>query len=188
VLFEKLLSLKLVAAGWDERNSIIEESTTLGLHEVFSLSKGQFGSWLVSGSLGAGQKTPEKVEDQEFFSAADDQFPVGKFEFRPGHNAKKSGVIATGNSGKPRTATLLHNEIQNQIYKSLVEKYGKACVGTEVPTGDGTAIDVVVKTDLFCWFYEIKTDPSVRGSIRQAIPQLLEYAYWQGDCGRLTSS
>ena len=30
-------------------------------------------------------------------------------------------------------------------------------------------------------FYEIKTGTSVRASIRQAIPQLLEYAYWSAE-------
>lgn len=66
----------------------------------------------------------------------------------------------------------------------LVEKYGKDYVGTEVDTGDGTAIDVVVKTDKFCWFYEIKTASSVKACIRQAIPQLLEYAFWRGASDR----
>lgn len=60
-------------------------------------------------------------------------------------------------------------------------KHGEKCVGTEVPTGQGTSIDVVVKTDTDCWFYEIKTAPSAKACIRQAIPQLLEYAYWDGD-------
>lgn len=183
-LFEKLLRLKLVTAGWDESNSIIEESIRLRLHEVFSLSKKQFGAWLVTGSLTPEKQGTAETEDSEFFSEADDDQPAGKFEFRSGHNAKKTGVIVTGASAKPLTATLLHNEIQNQMYESLVKKYGKECVGTEVPTGDGTAIDIVVNTKKFCWFYEIKTDSSVRVCIRQAIPQLLEYAYWQGDNSR----
>jgi len=183
-LFEKLLRLKLVAARWDESNSIIEESTRLGLHEVFALSKKQFGAWLVTGSLTPEALGPVDIEDPEFFSEADDDRPAGKFEFRAGHNARKTGVITAGAAAKPQTATLLHNEIQNQIYESLAAQYGKASVGTEVPTGDGTAIDVVVKTDQFCWFYEIKTGSSVRVCIRQAIPQLLEYAYWQADGSR----
>jgi hypothetical protein len=184
-LFEKILRLKLVAAGWEEGNSIIEESTNLGLHRVFSLSKTQFGSWLVTGSLFPEEQRPAGIEDPEFFSEADDDDqPAGKFEFQPGHNTKKTGVVVAGTSSKPQTATLLHNDIQNQMYESLVAQYGKLCVGTEVPTGDGTAIDIVVKTNKFCWFYEIKTGTSVRGCIRQAIPQLLEYAYWQADVSR----
>ncbi len=183
-LFEKLLRLKLVTAGWDESNSIIEESIRLKLHEVFSLGKKQFGTWLITGSLTPENGGTAKIEDHEFFSEADDDRPAGKFEFRSGHNTKKTGVTVASASTKPQTSTLLHNEIQNQMYESLVKKHGKGCVGTEVPTGDGTAIDIVVNTKDFCWFYEIKTDSSVRVCIRQAIPQLLEYAYWQGDNSR----
>ncbi|MDE2259339.1 MAG: hypothetical protein KGK17_03325 [Betaproteobacteria bacterium] len=184
ILFEKLLRLKLIAAGWDQSNSIVEESAQLGLHEVFSLSAKEFGTWLVTGSLISEDQAPDEIEDSEFFSEADDDRSAGNFEFKPGHNAKKTGVVVAGAAAEPKTAILLHNEIQNQMYEDLVARYGKACVGTEVATGDGTAIDVIVKTDKFCWFYEIKTGSSVRLCIRQAIPQLLEYAYWQGDCSR----
>lgn len=180
-LVKEVLRLKLIKAGWNGKNSIVEESTALGLHEVFSLSRKQFGAWLATGSLTAEQRGVAGFLDHEFFSEADDDRPAGKFEFRPGHKAKKTGVIAIGGPRELQTATLLHNKIQNQMYISLAKKYGKSCVGTEVPTGDGTAIDIVVKTKQFCWFYEIKTDASVRGCVRQAIPQLLEYAYWQGD-------
>ncbi|MCX5848204.1 MAG: hypothetical protein NTW65_01960 [Deltaproteobacteria bacterium] len=178
-LFEKLLRLKLKAAGWDESNSIIEEATALNFHEVFSLSKKHFGTWLVTGSLDGVKQITTKIEDAEFFAEADDDIPVGKFEFRAGHNAKKTGVIIGKAPKTSHAATLLHNKIQNELYKQLTAKYGAGCVGTEVPTGAGTAIDVVIKTDTFCWFYEIKTTSSVKSCIRQAIPQLLEYAYWQ---------
>lgn len=183
-LFEELLRLKLVAAGWDEGNSIIEESAKLDLHQVFSLSRSQFATWLITGSMSLESSEPGEIENAEFFSEADDDLPAAQFEFRAGHNARKIGVVVADAEAKPRTATLLHNEIQNQMYECLAALHGKACVGTEVPTGDGTAIDVVVKTDEFCWFYEIKTGSTVRVCIRQAIPQLLEYAYWQADSSR----
>jgi hypothetical protein len=71
--------------------------------------------------------------------------------------------------------------MQNCLYVDLVAKYGKNAVGTEIPTGYGTSIDVVVEADKRC-FYEIKTATTDKACIRQAIPQLLEYAYWgQGD-------
>ena len=183
-LVQKVLRLKLRTAGWHEGNSIIEEATSLGLHEVFSLTKEQFSSWLDTGLLTPENEEFLEADDAKFFSEADDEAPPGKFEFRPGHNEKKTGVIVTSGAAKGTTATLLHNEIQNSMYKNLIAKYGEECVGTEVPTGDGTAIDIVVKTDKFCWFYEIKTSSSARVCIRQAIPQLLEYAYWQADGSR----
>lgn len=37
----------------------------------------------------------------------------------------------------------------------------------------------MVKTKSFLWFYEIKVAPSLKACVRQAIPQLLEYAYWR---------
>ena len=57
-------------------------------------------------------------------------------------------------------------------------KIGAPNVGTEVNTGSGTAVDLVTQKGGVTTFYEIKTGASVRASIRQAIPQLLEYAYW----------
>ncbi len=87
-------------------------------------------------------------------------------------------------SSKDKTADRLHNAIQNSLFKELAQKFGKDRVSTENPTGQGTSIDLVVKTDEFCWFYEIKVANSVRAAIRQAIPQLLEYAYWPGKDGR----
>jgi hypothetical protein len=183
-LFKKLLRLKLIAAGWDKNNTIIEEAASLNLHEVFSLSREQFSTWLDTGAISAEQRGVNEIEDADFFLEADDGIPTGEFEFRPGHNAKKTGVVVSKTPKQRKAATLLHNKMQNQLYDHLVMKYGEKCVGTEVPTGARTAIGVVVETDKFCWFYEIKTDPSVKGCIRQAIPQLLEYAYWQGNNDR----
>jgi hypothetical protein len=182
-LIWELIRLKLVDAGWDESNTLIEESITHELHEVFSLTEEQFRTWLTIGSpsMESSAGTPDDVE---FFAvAADDDRPAGKFEFQPGHNIKKIGTVRK-NPATSTAAELLHNKIQNQMYDKLIEQYGESCVRTEAPTGDGTTVDIVVKTDQFCRFYEIKTALSVRAYIRQAIPQLLEYAYWQGDSSR----
>ena len=72
----------------------------------------------------------------------------------------------------------LHNDIQNRLYTFLSDRLGTECVGTELDTGQGTSIDLVTKHNGVITFFEIKTSHSVRASIRQAIPQLLEYAYW----------
>jgi hypothetical protein len=74
--------------------------------------------------------------------------------------------------------------MQNSLFAKLEAEHGKGCVGAEVSTGAGTAIDIVVKTAKFCWFYEIKTAMTVKACIRQATPQLLEYAYWHGTADR----
>jgi len=174
----KLLTLKLRVAGWDERTSLVDELLDQDFQEVFSIDKEQFESWLLTGSIsGKSEELPE--EDLKFFTTASDAPTAGKFSFKAGHRAKKTGKVGIKKSKEEATADLLHNQIQNKLYEQLVEKYGEDFVGTEIPTGDGTSIDVVIKHPDFCWFYEIKTAESVKACIRQAIPQLLEYAYWQ---------
>lgn len=175
-LVAKLLTLKLEAAGWEKTNNFIDEALALGFHDVFSISPAEFKTWMSAGEL-----TQATAEDSDFFFGADDAPSVRKFVFRPGHNIRKTGTIKVTPAKSETTATLLHNEIQNSLYANLVRDFGKDNVGTENDTGQGTSIDIVVKTKEILWFYEIKTAPTVRGCIRQAIPQLLEYAYWHGN-------
>lgn len=184
VLVKELLRIKLVAAGWDQENSLIEELTRLGLHEVFSLSSSELGTWLDEGKLVAARSKPRDVEDIQFFFFASDNEPSSEFQFQAGHRPRRTGSIDRVSPLSHRTALLLHNEIQTKLYKKLCKEFGAKWVGTEISTGDGTSIDAVVKTVTFCYFYEIKTDASVKGCIRQAVPQLLEYAYWRCDAGR----
>jgi hypothetical protein len=182
-LVAKLLTLKLAAAGWNKSNSLVDEAVLNNFHDVFSISKEQLSCWLTTGSLERSEAGSMSTEDLEFFTEAPDAPSKNKtpFAFTPGHNAKKTGKVSVAAPKGDSSADLLHNDIQNKLYAHLVGIYGKDCVRTELPTGEGTSIDVVVKTDAFCWFYEIKTASTVRTSVRQAIPQLLEYAYWTGD-------
>lgn len=176
-LAAEILTLKLSTAGWDKKNSVQEEIMSLGFNEAFALSKERFQDWLATGKL----PSERLLEDASFFLAADDAGISTPFKFSPGHKKKKTGTVPVTNSGGDSEANLLHNAIQNELYVELVAKHGEKSVGTEVPTGQGTSIDVVVNTGTEFWFYEIKTAPSAKACIRQAIPQLLEYAYWDGD-------
>lgn len=176
VLADRLLRIKLAAARWEQSTSFLDEVTRLGFHDVFSIGADELRSWL---SAGSSQTLVEK-QDLEFLAEADDETGPGRFEFHAGHNLRKTGVVEAKGRDRPLTATLLHNEIQNRLYEQLAAKFGEDCVGTENSTGDGTSIDLVVKTARFCWFYEIKTASSVKACIRQALPQLIEYAYWHG--------
>lgn len=177
----EVLTLKLTAAGWDRKNPLLEEISRLQFCQAFSVSDSQLRRWLVAGTINGDDNV---IEDSEFFLAQDDTFPSGPFVFQPGHKTRKSGTVKVNRPEKESTATLFHNALQNSLFVELVAEYGKECVGTENNTGQGTIIDIVVKTDEFCWFYEIKTAPSVKACIRQAIPQLLEYAYWLCDIDR----
>lgn len=183
-LVAEILKLKLEVADWDKKKSVVDESCALGFHEVFGVTQTQFKGWLNTGSLSVVDSQGMTAEDAAFFEAADDEPATGTFKFQSGHNNKKTGTVSVKQSKKEITADLLHNKIQNELFISLKMQYGDDCVGTENGTGHRTAIDVVVNTPSFCWFYEIKTAESVKACIRQAIPQLLEYAYWHGSDDR----
>lgn len=101
-----------------------------------------------------------------------------QFQFSHGHTNKK-GSSRAGYEKQSRAVDLVHNQIQNNLYTSLSKKYGKNNVGTEQETGHGSQVDLVQKYNVKQYiFYEIKTNYSVRLCIREALGQLLEYAYY----------
>lgn len=99
------------------------------------------------------------------------------FTFKSGHKAGKASVKKSykDHNGK---INLSHNKLQTKLYKELASEYGKENVGTEITCGYGNRIDVVVKNGAKYSLYEIKTSLSVKSCIREAIGQLLEYAYF----------
>jgi hypothetical protein len=102
------------------------------------------------------------------------------FQFRPGHKSKASTTTADY-AHQELDLTLRHNDMQEILYRRLVLRHGAENVGTEHPTGLGTRVDAVVRTSRNHYsFYEIKTRLSARACIREALGQLLEYAYWPG--------
>lgn len=104
---------------------------------------------------------------------------VAPFEFRPGGTVKKRSAIAS-QVERELDIDLRHNILQETLHRQLVEDYGRENVGDEQQSGIGTCIDVVVHQKGEYWFYEIKTAHSPRACLRQAIGQLLEYAFWPG--------
>ncbi len=163
----QVLKLKLTDAGWDKTNSIVEESITLDLHEVFGLSTQEFEAWL-NETLEISDSNLKKVKAIRNFKSG--------LKFSSGHNSKFEGDVNVKSSIK-HTSSLVHNQIQNKVYKLLVEKYPDDEIGTEIPTNSGS-IDIVRKNSKQYFFYEIKTSNNIKTNIRQALSQLLEYAYW----------
>ncbi|MCX6249461.1 MAG: hypothetical protein NTX61_01795 [Bacteroidetes bacterium] len=166
-LVTKLLNIKLTEAGWDKQNSLVDECIRLDLNHVFGLEPNEFREWLSEAKEFDDQQI-ERVKSKRNFATG--------IKFKSGHNSKFEGIIDVKTSTQ-RTATLLHNKIQNEVYKILVCEYPNQEVGTEVHTNFGS-IDIVRKFDNCYIFYEIKTSHSIKSNIRQGLSQLLEYAYW----------
>ncbi|PVE25791.1 hypothetical protein DC522_03185 [Microvirga sp. KLBC 81] len=106
--------------------------------------------------------------------------PTGTvFKFKAGCSPKASTTAAT-QVQRQLDVSLRHNELQTALYEHLVTKHGADSVGTELVSGNGARIDVVLRSADGYSFYEIKTAGSPRACIREAIGQLLEYAFWPG--------
>jgi hypothetical protein len=81
----------------------------------------------------------------------------------------------------------IHDEMRDALYASLVEMHGAEHVSCEEDTCCGRPADIVVRLRDGYELFEIKTALAPRDCIRQALGQLLEYAYWPGspDCSAL---
>ena len=102
-----------------------------------------------------------------------------QFVFRPGCTLKTAATKASY-AQQELDVNLRHNLLQDALYRRLVKKHGAENVGTESSTGIGTRVDLVVRQPNGYSFYEIKTSLQPRACMREAIGQLLEYAFWPG--------
>ena len=65
------------------------------------------------------------------------------------------------------------------MIKKLETRYGSENVSVEQAI-NGKKIDIVLRSGNSYHFFEIKTSGSAKACIRDAIGQLMEYAYWPG--------
>lgn len=179
-LARKLLKLKLIEAGWDRSNSVAEEAARLEFHRVFGVASKELINWLDSDAQPPAAGSALLPKDQDFFHEDTEGSAPKPFQLKPGHVERDVDPVTVSASARSK-ANRLHNDIQNRLYAYLKEEHGAENVGTEQDTGSGTSIDAVTRVDGKVTFYEIKTGPSVRSSIRQALPQLLEYAFWPAE-------
>jgi len=96
------------------------------------------------------------------------------FAFQSG---KKSHMLRTKASYAQQelNVELRHNRLQDALERQLRKQYGSSNVRREVHSGLGNnSIDLAVRSSQGYWFYDIKTLPSPRACIREAIGQLLE--------------
>ncbi len=103
----------------------------------------------------------------------------GGFDFRPGCPCRLPQTIVNIRA-QQLDVSLRHNTLQVTLHQVLSQRFGINEVGTELPTGTGVRVDLVVRHGREFWFYEIKTESSARACIREALAQLIEYAYWPG--------
>jgi len=105
---------------------------------------------------------------------------TGRAPFRPGHTSR----APTGQAqsvGQIREINYRQNLIQDRLFEMLCQQHGKSCVGTECATGTGGFADALVKLPNGRYaLYEIKPAPTAMSAVRQAMGQLLEYAYRKG--------
>ena len=176
-LAKKLFKLKFRSIGWDSAKTIEDELIAVGFHSVFSVTENEFRTWLSRKRVPA--KSPSTINDKTYFAGDEDDPQRSPIVFQAGHKPKKHEASKVSFAAADRKIEFVHNQMQTTLFNELVKEHGEDCVGTEIDSGCGTSIDLVVQTTEFRCFYEIKTADSVKGCIRQAIPQLLEYAYWQ---------
>jgi len=96
---------------------------------------------------------------------------VERFDVPQGDKTNRSIQGATSVNLRSRRLTVALRDI-------LKNEDPNARFGTEIPSGSGGSIDLVVKTvEGFFDLYEVKPADAARHAIRQALPQLLEYAF-----------
>jgi hypothetical protein len=107
-------------------------------------------------------------------------------QFIPGLNLR-SGNTERVNTKETITVKNLHDKIKEKLYLQLSKKYGADNVGTEVSIGH-KKIDLVVKNQDSYDLYEVKTNQEVRICIREAMGQIIDYAFFecQDKVGKMT--
>jgi hypothetical protein len=163
----EILQIKLIDAGWDQKNDFIEECISKNFNKVFGLTKSDFNNWL---------ENEVEVEERKIVKVKAKRNFKNGIKFSAGHSSKYEGEV-TAKSTEKHTITLTHNRIQNRVFNILKAKHPSDEIGTEIASNIGS-VDIVRKQNDYFHFYEIKTTDNTKSNIRQALSQLLEYAYW----------
>lgn len=91
---------------------------------------------------------------------------------------KKNDNPERVNTKETIVVTNLHDELKEKLYFQLSQKYGVDNVGTEICIGQ-KKIDLVVKNKDSYDLYEVKTSQEVRTCIREAMGQIIDYAFFE---------
>ncbi len=105
------------------------------------------------------------------------EIPTNRIQFNQGLHISEESISRSSSPEEIKTKHI-HNELMRRLYNYLSEQYGEENVGTENRIGT-KKIDVVVKISNGFNIYEIKSDPEPRNCIREAMGQILDYAYFE---------
>ena len=105
------------------------------------------------------------------------EISANKIQFNHGLHISEENNKRTGTPEEVKVK-FTHNSIMSQLYHELCIEYGSENVGTENKIGN-KKIDVVVRTDKGFDIYEIKSDIDPRNCVREAMGQILDYAYFE---------
>ena len=103
-----------------------------------------------------------------------------EFVFRPRPPAPGGGQTDTRRAMEETDVTHIHYQMQVSLYTSLVAAHGPSKVSCEETTSSGRPADIIVSLPNGYELFEIKTALAPRDCVREALGQLLEYAYWPG--------
>jgi hypothetical protein len=103
-----------------------------------------------------------------------------EFVFRARPPAPGGGQTETRRAMEETDVTHIHYQMQLSLYNSLVAAHGPDKVSCEEATSSGRPADIIVSLPDGYELLEIKTARAPRDCVREALGQLLEYAYWPG--------
>lgn len=103
-----------------------------------------------------------------------------EFVFRARAPVPGGGETDTRRAMEETDVTHIHCQMQVSLYSYLVAAHGSDSVSCEGPTASGRPADIIVRVPDGYELFEIKTALAPRDCVRQALGQLLEYAYWPG--------
>jgi hypothetical protein len=104
-----------------------------------------------------------------------------EFAFRARPPAPGGGQTDTRRAMEETDVTHIHYQMQLSLYDSLVAAHGHDKVSCEgAMMSSGRRADIIVRLPDGYELFEIKTALAPRDCVREALSQLLEYAYWPG--------